>query len=98
MFRKLLQVLLLVIKRGDCMVFDTLIRILLEIPRELIKQMPYVSVGQIPLPENFSATLTAMVSTAKNFFPCELLVFICNTMFELRLIRAQRSFKLPFVR
>lgn len=73
------------------MVFDTLIRILLFIPKELLQAAPELEIGSIPLPDNFESSLAAMVSTAKNFFPCELLVFITSTMFELRLLRAQNS-------
>lgn len=69
------------------MIFDLLFRILTALPRELISHIPQFQIGDIPLPDNFSDTLGAMVNTTKYFFPLELLSFIMNTMFTLRVFR-----------
>lgn len=70
------------------MVFDTLLHILTYIPKEIIEHVPELHLDEIPIPDNFSSTLRAMVATSKHFFPVEMLSFIVNTMFALRVTRA----------
>lgn len=71
------------------MIIDTLINILIYIPQTILSQIPDVEVGPIPIPSNFTEWLVKMIQYSKYLFPMELLLFILNTVTELKLFRVQ---------
>ena len=71
------------------MVFDTLIHLLLKIPREIFDKIPNVQIGDVPLPYNFMEWLENMLMYSKYFFPMELLCYIISTSLQLRMLRVQ---------
>lgn len=71
------------------MIVDAIINILIYIPQAILSQIPVIEVGSIPIPANFVEWLVKMIQYSKFLFPMELLLYILNTVTELRLLRVQ---------
>ena len=81
--------MLLQINGGDIMIIDSIINILIYIPQAILSKIPAIDVSVIPIPVNFTEWLVKMLMYSKYLFPMELLLFILNTITELRLLRVQ---------
>lgn len=70
------------------MIIDSIINLLLAVPRAILAAVPSVGSMSIPFPVSFSTWLTKMIQYSKYLFPMELLLFILITMTTLRIVRS----------